>query len=140
MSLNLNKAVIAGNVGNDPKINQTDSGKDVANFSIATNDRWKDKQTGEMKEHTEWHNIVVWGPLVSKVIEPYVKKGSPIYIEGQIKNRSYEKDGETKYVTEVVLQGPNSVLKLNGRSTSPSDEVSTSQTPQNGVEEDEIPF
>lgn len=145
MSLSLNKACIAGNVGNDPEIRKTGSGMDVANFSVATNERWKDKQTGEQKERTEWHKVVVWGALVPAVIEKYVSKGTPIYVEGEIRTRSWDDNGTKKYVTEIHLQGPNSVFKLNGQaagSNSVTDDQPHAQAaqPVNEVDEDEIPF
>lgn len=143
MSMSINKAVIAGNVGNDPEIRKTQQGKDVANFSVATNEKWKDKQTGELKERTEWHKVVVWGALVPAVIEKYVRKGQSVYLEGEIRTRSYDQDGVKKYSTEIHLQGPGSVFKLNGRM---KDSEGTAYLPpteapaQADPMEDEIPF
>lgn len=104
----LNKASIIGNVGKDPEIRSMQSGDKVASFSIATSEKWKDK-SGEQKEKTEWHNIVVFGNLV-KVVEQYVSKGSKLYIEGKLQTRSWEQNGEKKYTTEIVLQGFDSKL------------------------------
>lgn len=146
MSLNLNKAVIAGRVGADPEIRTTQKGTDVANFSVATNVTYIDKQTKEKQERTEWHRVVVFGELASKVVGPYVKKGSPIYIEGEIRTRKWETDaGDTKYTTEIVVQGYNSTLKLNGNAPDAAPASSTEQAaaqpePSQEVAEDEIPF
>jgi single-strand DNA-binding protein len=98
----MNKAILIGNVGKDPEMRTTQNGKDVASFSLATTERWRDKD-GDKKEETTWHNVVVFGALC-KVVGPYVKKGSKISIVGKIQNRSYTaKDGSTKYISEVVV-------------------------------------
>ena len=108
--MSVNKACILGAVGQDPKISLLNDGKEVASFSIATSDKWKDKE-GNKQERTEWHKIVVFGGVVN-VVKNYVKKGSKLYIEGKIQTRNYEKDGVKHYVTEIVLQGFNSMLQL----------------------------
>lgn len=109
----LNRAALIGNVGKDPDIRTTPAGRKVANFSLATSERWKDKETGQQKEKTEWHRITVWGDeLVAKVIEPYVSKGSRLYIEGKITTREWEKDGEKRYSTEIVVQGLEGRIQL----------------------------
>lgn len=110
----LNRATVMGHVGKDPDVRSTQAGNKVATFSVATSERWTDKTTGEQKEHTEWHRIVVWGDVVvEKLIAPNVKKGSKIYIEGQMRTREYEaKDGIKRYTTEVVVQGNGSVIRL----------------------------
>lgn len=97
----VNKVILVGNVGKDPDIVSFENNR-KATFSIATSERYKDKK-GETVEKTEWHNIVFWGPVV-EVVEKYVKKGKQVYVEGKLSTRSYEKDGQTKYVTEVVGQ------------------------------------
>lgn len=133
-----NKAILTGNVGSDPEIKQLNSGDKVANFSLATSERWKDKQTGERKEKTEWHRIVVFGNLVS-VIEQFVHKGSKLYVEGSIHTRSWEQNGEKKYTTEIVLKGFGGKIEL-------MDSLNSVQNTQDSVqskpddEEDEIPF
>src|SRR6185369_12762715 len=110
--MSLNKACLIGNVGKDPEIRSMTSGDRVANLSIATSERWKDKQTGEKKERTEWHRVVIWGGLVN-VVENYVKKGSKLYIEGKIQTRKWtDQAGVEKYSTEIVLQGFGAVLEL----------------------------
>lgn len=110
--MSLNKACLIGNVGKDPEIRSMNSGDRVANLSIATSDRWTDKQTGEKKERTEWHRIVVWGGLV-EVVERYVKKGMKLYIEGQIQTRKWQDQaGVERYSTEIVLRGFGAVLEM----------------------------
>lgn len=109
----LNKVVLIGNLGRDPEIRNTSDGKEIANFSIATSESWRDKVTGEKKEKTEWHRIVVFSEGLVKIIKNYVKKGSKIYIEGQLQTRKWNDDNnQEKYTTEIVLQGYNSTLIL----------------------------
>lgn len=96
----LNKVQIIGRLGKDPEVKNLQSGSTVANFSLAVSETWKDKQTGEKKEKTEWINIVLWGNA-AEVAQKYLHKGDMCYVEGKIQTRSYEKDGITKYVTEV---------------------------------------
>jgi len=100
----LNKVSLIGNCGDNPEIRTTKSGDEVANIRLAVSEKWKDKLSGEQKEYTEWINITVWGNLV-QVVKNYVKKGSKIYVEGKYKTRQWEKNGEKRYSTEVVLQG-----------------------------------
>lgn len=95
----LNKVMLIGNVGKDPEVRTFDSGNKTASITLATSERYKDK-SGEYKTQTEWHNIVFWGKL-AEIVEAYVKKGSSIYVEGSLRNRSYEKDGQTRYITEI---------------------------------------
>ena len=118
MAGSVNKVILVGNLGRDPEIRRTQDGRPIANLSIATSETWRDKNTGERKEKTEWHRVVVFNEGLCKVIEQYVKKGSKVYIEGALQTRKYtDKDGHEKYSTEVVLQGFNSVLTmLDGRS------------------------
>ncbi len=97
----INKAILVGNLGRDPEIRYTPSGTAVANFTIATSERWKDKNSGEMQERTEWHRIVAWGKL-GEICGEYLAKGRQVYIEGRIQTRSWEKDGVTRYTTEIV--------------------------------------
>ena len=115
----VNKVILLGNLGKDPEIRSMQSGKKMASFSIATSKKWKDRNTQEQKESTSWHNIVVFNEGLVDVIEKYVKKGSKIYIEGELSNRKYQdKDGNDRYTTEVVLQGYNSNLTMLGSSNS----------------------
>jgi len=99
----INKAILVGNLGRDPEVRYTPGGTAVANFTVATTERWKDKTTGEMKEQTEWHRIVAWGRL-GEICGEYLSKGRQVYIEGRIQTRTYEKDGATHYITEIVAQ------------------------------------
>jgi single-strand DNA-binding protein len=102
----LNKVQCIGNLGRDPEIRRTQSGDGVANFSVAVTETWKDKQTGERREKTEWINIVVFGDGLVRVVEQYLKKGSRCYVEGKIQTRKWQdKDGRDRYTTEVVVQG-----------------------------------
>lgn len=97
-----NQVRLVGRLGQDPEVRHLDSGACVANFSMATSEKWKNKQ-GEWVDHTEWHNCVCWGALAEKVIEPYVKKGTEITVQGKLRTRSYEVDGVTKYTTEIIV-------------------------------------
>lgn len=116
----LNKVMLIGHLGKNPEIRKTQSGKPIANFSIATSESWKDKQTGEKKEITHWHNIVVFNEGLAGVVERYIKKGSKVYIEGALQTRKWQdKDGNDRYSTEIVLQNYNGVLiMLDGRNSS----------------------
>ncbi|MGJ5032250.1 single-stranded DNA-binding protein [Bradyrhizobium sp. HKCCYLS2038] len=116
MAGHLNQVQLIGNVGDDPEIKTLSSGSVVANFSIATSESWKDKSTGEKKERTEWHRIVVWNEGLCNVIEQFVRKGSKVFVQGELQTRSWEKDGEKRYSTEVVLTGFKSQLILLGDS------------------------
>lgn len=111
MAGSLNRATILGHLGKDPEIRTMNSGDKVANFSIATSERWT--KNGEKVEKTHWHNIVVWGKL-AEIVERYVKKGSKILIEGAIETREWEKDGVKRYSTEIILRGFDSKLILLG--------------------------
>jgi single-strand DNA-binding protein len=117
MAGSVNKVILVGNVGKDPEIRRTQDGRPIANLSLATSESWRDKNSGEKKEKTEWHRVVVFSEPLCKVIEQYVKKGAKLYIEGALQTRKWtDKDGVEKYSTEVVLQGYNSSLTmLDGR-------------------------
>ena len=97
----VNKVILVGRLGKDPEVRHLENGATVANFSLATSETYKDRQTGERREQTEWHNVVLWRGL-AEVAEKYVKKGDMIYVEGKLRTRSWEKDGVTRYTTEVV--------------------------------------
>lgn len=108
----INKVILVGNVGNDPEIRAMQNGDEVANFSLATSERWKDKNSGEKKEKTEWHRVVAWGNLAT-VVKNYVKKGSKLYIEGKLQTRKWtDQSGVEKYSTEIILQGFNATLQM----------------------------
>jgi len=109
----VNKVILLGNLGRDPEIRSTQSGSKMATFSIATSKRWKDKNTQEQRDKTSWHNIVVFGDGLVDIVEKYVKKGSKIFLEGELQTRKWQDtDGNDRYTTEVVLQGFNSNLTL----------------------------
>ena len=115
MAGSVNKVILVGNLGKDPEVRHTQDGKPIVNLSIATSESWRDKSSGERKEKTEWHRVVIFSEGLAKVAEQYLKKGSTVYIEGQLQTRKWtDKDGVEKYSTEVVLQGFNSVLTMLG--------------------------
>ncbi len=112
MSGSVNRVILIGNVGKDPEIRAVGS-KEVANLSLATSESWKDKSTGEKKERTEWHRIVIWNEPLVNLCKQYIKKGSKLYIEGQIQTRKWtDASGVEKYSTEIVLQGFNATLTM----------------------------
>lgn len=118
MAGSVNKVILVGNLGKDPVIRSMGSGDRVATFSLATSENWRDKTSGERKEKTQWHNIAVFNENIVKVVENYVKKGSKVYIEGQLESRKYtDKDGVEKYMTEVVINRfKGELTMLDGRS------------------------
>ncbi len=118
MAGSVNKVILVGNLGKDPEIRRTQDGRPIANLSVATSESWRDKATGERKEKTEWHRVVIFNEGLCKVAEQYLKKGAKVYIEGQLQTRKWtDQSGVEKYSTEVVLQGFNSTLTmLDGRS------------------------
>jgi single-strand DNA-binding protein len=117
MAGSVNKVILIGNLGADPEIRRTQDGRPIANLRIATSESWRDKTTGERKEKTEWHRVVIFNEGLCKIAEQYLKKGSKVYLEGSLQTRKWQdKDGQDKYSTEVVLQGFNSSLTmLDGR-------------------------
>lgn len=119
MAGSVNKVILVGNLGQDPEIRRTQDGRPIATFSVATSENWRDKSTGERREKTEWHRVVVFNEGLCRVIEQYLKKGSKVYLEGQLQTRKWQdKEGRDRYSTEVVLQGFNSSLTmLDGRSS-----------------------
>ena len=104
MAGSVNKVILIGNLGKDPEVRRLNSGDPVVNLSVATSENWRDKQTGERKEKTEWHRVVIFNENIAKVAEQYLRKGSKVYIEGQLQTRKYEQNGVEKYTTEVALQ------------------------------------
>ena len=149
MAGSLNKVLLIGRLGADPEIKQMVNGKSVARLSLATSQSWKDKNTGEKKEKTEWHRIVVFNEGLVNVVQQYLKKGAQIYVEGQISTRKWkdEQSGQDKYSTEVVIQGYNSSLTMLGGGnqnniSSQSDKQTiddASQSDPSGLDDD-IPF
>ena len=155
MAGSINKVILLGRLGADPEIRVSQDGNKIARFSIATSESWKDKNTNEKKDKTEWHKIVIFSPGLADVVEKYLKKGALVYVEGQIRYRKYtDQAGIEKFITEVALQGYNSNLtmldnKLNNESigeiSSPSIESSgSSNTGSQSFEsvelDDEVPF
>ena len=109
----LNKVTLIGNLGQDPDIRQTSDGRELANLSLATTEKWKDKNTGEKREKTEWHRVVIFNQSLVAIIKNYVKKGSKLYVEGQLQTRKWtDNNGVDKYTTEIVLQNFNSTLLI----------------------------
>ena len=113
----INKVILVGNLGADPKVANTASGTKVVNLNIATSDSWKDKLSGERKERTEWHRVVIFNPQLADVAEKYLRKGSKIYLEGQLQTRRWEdNNGQERYTTEIVLQNfSGNMVLLDGR-------------------------
>ena len=139
----INKAILIGNLGRDPELSYTPGGLAVARFSIATSEQWTDKETGEKKERTEWHRIVAFGKL-AEICGQYLSKGKPVYIEGRIQTSSYEKDGITRYSTDIIASqmqmlgskdSGNEYRTSTNTQTSPASE---SSPPETG--DDDIPF
>ena len=113
MAGSVNKTILIGNLGTDPEVRRTQDGKAVVNLSVATSESWRDKNTGERKEKTEWHRVVIWNEGLCKIAEQYLSKGSKVYIEGALQTRKWQdKDGQDKYSTEVVLNGYGGVLTM----------------------------
>lgn len=113
MAGSVNKVILVGNLGRDPEIRRTQDGRPIANLNVATSESWRDKSTGERREKTEWHRVVIFNEGLCKIAEQYLKKGAKVYLEGQLQTRKYtDKDGVEKYSTEVVLQGFNSQLTM----------------------------
>lgn len=136
----LNKVFIIGHLGNDPEIKTMQSGDRVANFSVAATESWKDKSTGERKERTEWLRVVVFNQGLIKVCENYLNKGSKVYIEGRIETRSWEKDGQKQYATEVVLRPyQGDIILLDKKGEEPTKQ-SMAAVHGGDAFEDEIPF
>lgn len=114
MARGVNKAILIGNVGGDPEVRYMPNGNAVANITLATSDSWKDKNTGQQQERTEWHRVVFFGRL-AEVVGEYVRKGSKLYIEGRIQTREWEKDGVKRYTTEIVVDIGGQMQMLDGR-------------------------
>lgn len=152
MAGSVNKVILVGNLGRDPEIRSTQDGREIANLAIATSESWKDKSTGERKEKTEWHRVVIFSEGLVNVVKNYLKKGAKVYVEGQLQTRKWtDKDGHERYSTEVVLQGFGSTLTmLDGKrdggsnmSESSGGSYSAPQQKQPAAAEladDEIPF
>ncbi|MGD9783634.1 MAG: single-stranded DNA-binding protein [Hyphomicrobiaceae bacterium] len=113
MAGSVNKVILVGNLGRDPEIRRTQDGRPIANLRVATSETWRDKNSGERKEKTEWHSVVIFSEGLCKVAEQYLRKGSKVYIEGQLQTRKWQdQSGQDRYSTEVVLQGFNATLTM----------------------------
>ncbi|MCV6576936.1 MAG: single-stranded DNA-binding protein [Cohaesibacter sp.] len=113
MAGSVNKVILVGNLGADPDIRRTQDGRPICNLSVATSENWKDRNTGERRERTEWHRVVIFNEGLCRVVENYLRKGSKVYIEGQLQTRKWQdQNGQDRYSTEVVLQGFNSTLTM----------------------------
>lgn len=131
-SIGINKCIILGRVGNDPEIRYSASGSAIANLSVATSEQWNDKATGEKKEQTEWHRVVVFGKL-AEVAGEYLRKGSQVYIEGKLRTRKWtDQSGVEKYTTEIVLQPMNGVMQMIGGKSSDNGNQQSQQRQQSG--------
>jgi single-strand DNA-binding protein len=143
----VNKVILVGNLGKDPSTSYTPEGACVTNFSIATSDEWKDKNTGEKRERTEWHRIVAWRRL-GEICGEYLSKGSQVYVEGKLQTRSWEQDGTTRYMTEIVAStvqffsgnSGGSKSKPSNPAQSGGNEYSQGNQGYDNSQEDDIPF
>ena len=138
MAGSVNKVILVGNLGKDPEIRRTQDGRPIANLRIATSDTWRDKATGERREKTEWHSVVIFNENLCKIVEQYLKKGSKIFVEGQLQTRKWQgQDGQDRYSTEVVLQGFNGNLTmLDGRAGGGSGMQENGQAEYGGADSD----
>jgi len=134
----INKVILLGRVGSDPEVKVSTREEKFAGFSLATSERFKNK-SGEWQEKTQWHRLVCWDPNIAKTIEQYVKKGTMLYIEGQIETRQYDHNGETKYVTEIIVPRYKGILKMIG-GKSDSSKVSTQTNSRTEDPTEDIPF
>ena len=145
----INKVILVGNLGADPEVRHLENGVTVANFNLATSESFKDRQTGERREQTEWHRVVVWRGL-AEVVEKYVKKGSKVYVEGKLRTRKWEKDGIDRYTTEIqadnltMLDRPNTgdggAQASAPRQQAPAPQPTAVMEPPAGEGEDDLPF
>ena len=141
----INKVILVGNLGQDPEVKYTAGGAAVTTLSLATSESWKDKDTGSDQEKTEWHRVVLWRRL-AEIAGEYLKKGSKVYIEGQLQTRKWEQDGQTRYTTEVVGRDMQFLDSRGGSSSDNSSYADVSQDtgsqnlPDSGITDDDIPF
>jgi single-strand DNA-binding protein len=137
----VNKVILVATVGKDPEVKYMPSGGAVVNLSVATNESWKDKQTGEKKERTEWHKLTFYQRL-AEIVGEYVRKGSQLYIEGSLRTRTYEKEGQTHYVTEIIVNEMQMVGGKNGSTgrQEPSGTPATAPAGSGDFQDDDIPF
>ncbi|MEJ2656497.1 MAG: single-stranded DNA-binding protein [Desulfobacterales bacterium] len=139
----INKVILIGNLGSDPEVRYTPDGTAVANFNIATSDEWTDKETGERKKRTEWHRIVAWRKL-GEICGEYLSKGRQVYVEGKLQTRSWEKDGVTRYTTEIIASDVQFLGSRNAGDTYRTSDAAPSQgyeePPLTTRQDDDIPF
>ena len=134
----VNKAIIVGNLGQDPQTRYMPSGSAVTNISIATSEKWKDKQTGEPRERTEWHRVAAFGRL-AEIMAEYLRKGSQVYIEGKLRTRKWDKDGQTHYTTEIIA---DQMQMLGGKQNQQQPSTAPAKSGQPGPDDfdDDVPF
>ena len=141
----INKVILVGNLGQDPEVKFTAGGAAVTTLSIATSDSWKDKDSGMDKERTEWHRVVLWRRL-AEIAGEYLKKGSKVYIEGQLQTRKWEQEGQTRYTTEIIARDIQFLDSRGSANTSNQEEAATTNeepapdVPDSGIDDDDIPF
>ena len=141
----INKVILVGNLGQDPEVKFTAGGAAVTTLSIATSDSWKDKDSGMDKERTEWHRVVLWRRL-AEIAGEYLKKGSKVYIEGQLQTRKWEQEGQTRYTTEIIardiqfLDSRGSANTSSQESAAGKSEEPAPDVPDSGIDDDDIPF
>jgi len=134
MSKGVNKVIILGNVGKDPEVRYLPNGGAVANIAVATSEQWKDKNTGQPQEKTEWHRVVFFNRL-AEIVNEYVRKGSKIYIEGSLRTRSWEQDGQTKYATEIVASEMQLLDSRQGGSPATQNNDAPARQPQQSAQQ-----
>ena len=141
----INKVILVGNLGQDPEVKFTAGGAAVTTLSIATSDSWKDKDSGMDKERTEWHRVVLWRRL-AEIAGEYLKKGSKVYIEGQLQTRKWEQEGQTRYTTEIIARDIQFLDSRGSANTSSQEGAATTNeeaapdVPESGIDDDDIPF
>ena len=140
----INKVILVGNLGQDPEVKFTAGGAAVTTLSIATSDSWKDKDSGMDKERTEWHRVVLWRRL-AEIAGEYLKKGSKVYIEGQLQTRKWEQEGQTRYTTEIIARDIQFLDSRGSANTSSQEDAGKSEepapeVPDSGIDDDDIPF
>lgn len=142
----VNKVILVGNLGADPEVRQMQDNRPVVNLSIATTESWKDKNSGERREKTEWHRVVIFNEGLCRVAEQYLKKGAKVYIEGSLQTRKWQDNGQDKYSTEIVLQGFNGNLTMLGKLENSQRQNATQEQPAHNQQplsqelDDAIPF
>ena len=141
----INKVILVGNLGQDPEVKYTAGGDAVTTLSLATSDSWKDKDTGQDQERTEWHRVVLWRRL-AEIAGEYLNKGSKVYVEGQLRTRKWEQEGQTRYTTEIVarelqfLDSKNTTESLKTNDSKVESEKSLPEIEDSSIDDDEIPF